>query len=146
MKVKLIVTLLLFFLCSCSEHFESDYFNKEEIIQDDAILRGWIPSCIPQSAKNIHEWHDLDTNLGYGSFEFNIIDIDSLKIHLERIDSNQYKMKSFIDNRSDWDNELTDYPKFEDFNRAGFDLYKYEYFYLAINSKLGQAYFWHKYR
>jgi len=146
LKVYIVFTLFLILLYSCLDHIESDYSNIDEIRKDRAILKGWIPSCIPESAQNIHEWHDIDTNFGYGSFEFNISDIDSFVVYLKRIEPDEYKMNAIIDNRSDWDNELINYPKFEDFNRAGFKLYKYKYFFFAINSKLGQAYFWHKYK
>ncbi len=46
------------------------YRNKEEVINNNAIKQGWIPSIIPDSAYNIKEEHNLDTNIFKGSFKY----------------------------------------------------------------------------
>lgn len=60
-------------LCvACTEHFESHYPTYADAQRDGAISRGWIPAWVPESALDIYDWHDLDTNttllaLTYGS-------------------------------------------------------------------------------
>lgn len=41
--------------------------------------KGWLPSYLPRSAKNINEGHDLDTNEVWASFEFDVSDIASVE-------------------------------------------------------------------
>ena len=54
--------VLLILLSSCGKLLESSYSNYNEVVEDDAIRRGWIPFFLPKSASNIREVHDLDTN------------------------------------------------------------------------------------
>lgn len=37
--------------------------------QED-IQKGWIPACLPPSSHSITDSHDLDTNVGHGTFKF----------------------------------------------------------------------------
>jgi hypothetical protein len=37
---------------------------------DTAIERGWIPEILPESAYDISETHDLDSNQLFGSFNY----------------------------------------------------------------------------
>ena len=46
------------------------YTNMQEVKEDQAIQRGWIPTIIPDSAYDISETHDLDKNILFGSFEY----------------------------------------------------------------------------
>lgn len=37
-----------------------------------AFERGWLPPALPRSARNIIESNDLDSNIGIGSFEYEL--------------------------------------------------------------------------
>ena len=54
--------------------FEDVQINKyptiEEIKEDNAIERGWVPAILPDSAYEISETHDIDTNQLLGSFNY----------------------------------------------------------------------------
>jgi hypothetical protein len=55
--------LLLAFCVACdSLEMERAYATHADAVADDAILRGWIPPFVPESAREIREIHDLDTN------------------------------------------------------------------------------------
>ena len=54
--------LLLALTAACSEVQESAYASYGEAKQQGAVGRGLVPTCVPHSATNIRETHDLDTN------------------------------------------------------------------------------------
>lgn len=57
-------------LASCFNDLRmySTYENMDAVRADGAIGRGWIPDWLPQNAIDIHEFHDLDTNIRAISF------------------------------------------------------------------------------
>lgn len=54
--------LLAGFVSACDELQESYYDSRAAVVRDGAIQRGWIPDFLPESAANIREFHDLDSN------------------------------------------------------------------------------------
>ena len=73
----LIIILFLGYL-SFSETQKKFYTNKQDVLKDNAIKRGWIPEILPDSAYNIHEVHNIDTNKVEGSFQYLEIDEKNL--------------------------------------------------------------------
>ncbi len=74
---KLIIASLLFFAAAFLgiHYYFSDiqinkYPDKKSVIHDGAIQRGWVPELLPDSAYNIEETHDIDTNELYGRFYY----------------------------------------------------------------------------
>ena len=68
-KIKTILIIFVsIFIASCSDIQKNAYNDKKEVINDNAIQRGWIPEIIPDSAFQIIEEHNLDTNSINGSF------------------------------------------------------------------------------
>ncbi len=70
--VLVIVSALFYFLLN---HFVTDmqiskYSNLQEVKNNAAIQGGWIPAILPDSAYDIVESHDLDTNTIFGSFKY----------------------------------------------------------------------------
>lgn len=55
---------------SVSETHKKLYSNKQDVLKDNAIKRGWIPDILPDSAYNINEVHNIDTNKVEGSFHY----------------------------------------------------------------------------
>lgn len=144
MKYYLVIIFSLFLLYSCFEQFYSGFDNYDEMIKSSSYKGGWIPKNIPSSAKNIHEWHDLDTNLGYGSFNFDTVDFDNFIAKMDSIQTNKIMIDPIFDNRNNWDYDLDKYPDFEEIYELGFEIYKFDRFYIAANSKNGHSFFWHK--
>ena len=68
MQIKRIACILLVSLTStvvsaCDGlRMYSQYDDLKALREDGAFDRGWFPDWIPESAVDIHEFHDLDTN------------------------------------------------------------------------------------
>ena len=65
-----IAMIVLVALTACFNDLRmySTYESMEEVKADGAISRGWIPDWLPENAIEIHEHHDLDTNIRAISF------------------------------------------------------------------------------
>src|SRR5215208_4537175 len=48
----------------------------------ESLREGWLPPMLPRSATEIHEWHDLDTNLCLGSFRFDSSERSDVEVSL----------------------------------------------------------------
>jgi hypothetical protein len=46
------------------------YDSKSTVKQEQAIEHGWVPGIIPDSAFEITETHDIDTNEIFGNFKY----------------------------------------------------------------------------
>jgi hypothetical protein len=75
--IKILLAMLGFFVMvyfMMLHYFPDTQINKypsfQEVKDDTAIERGWIPAIIPESAYDISETHDLDTNQLFGSFNY----------------------------------------------------------------------------
>jgi len=54
--------ILLLSLAACSEQVEETYPTWAEAQRAGAVERGWIPTFVPRSAREIRDSHDLDSN------------------------------------------------------------------------------------
>ena len=142
MKKIILFLQCVFIIYSCTEYFESTYLNYSEVVSDRAIDRGWIPQVIPKSSKYIYEWHDLDSNVGFGSFLFDKNDYDDLIEKLELIDKNEIIKFRELNIRREWDNKLSSNSSSVDYISQGYLFYKFKGFYLAIKKENCQVYFW----
>lgn len=52
----------LFLLLGCNEQIDESYSTYSEAQRAGAVERGWIPSFVPTSARNLKDSHDLDTS------------------------------------------------------------------------------------
>lgn len=53
---------LLFWLAGCGEAVDESYATWAEAREAGAIEKGWIPSFVPPTARDLRDRHDLDTN------------------------------------------------------------------------------------
>ena len=77
----LIVTIAVIGSCEyfySLEQPKSHFTDFKGLEKSGLIERGWVPSFIPQSAYDIHEQHDLDTNWVQMSFKFNPKDTSTM--------------------------------------------------------------------
>ena len=102
---KMIIAILLFFgvvFLLMQYHFKdmqiNKYPNKETVLEDKAIEKGWVPALLPDSAYDIEETHDLDTNQLFGRFDYKEADEKTLLSHLTPVpDSNgTYAWEAFL--------------------------------------------------
>ena len=70
------------------------YEDIEVVKENKAILNGWVPAILPDSAYDITETHDLDANTLFGSFNYKEQDEAGLMEHLT--------VKQDMDNTLEW--------------------------------------------
>ena len=75
LQMKFGIRTILFFAAiacvGCSERPYNQYQTIKEAQENDALRKGWLPEWMPDNAINIHEVHDIDTNIHALSFEIN---------------------------------------------------------------------------
>jgi hypothetical protein len=100
--------------------------------------RGWLPVMLPRSATEIHEWHELDANLCFGSFHFDPRERSPMEITLR----SGLRRPIRIDRDPSFASPLPRDPGEQALTRAGFEFYSSRDFDFAINWNAGTAYFW----
>ncbi|MDU1314810.1 MAG: hypothetical protein E6940_12225 [Clostridium septicum] len=99
-KPILLITSILFLGTSyyfLGDYFSSTFSSKFNNYNEATILmeNGWISSEIPNTATNIYEVHDLDTNIGNGVFNLSEKEAKEFFETLNPIEKNEVlKMKS----------------------------------------------------
>ena len=102
---KAIIGMILFsaiFYFTLTQYFGDVQINKYDskaVVQEEqAIEQGWIPGIIPDSAFEIAETHDMDTNIIVGSFRYEEEDEAKLMEVLTTVpDMNQtYTWENFL--------------------------------------------------
>ena len=63
--------------CLYSDEISRSYATLADARED--IEKGWIPPCLPPSTHHISDSHNLDTNIGEGSFRFTPGDLASFQ-------------------------------------------------------------------
>ena len=73
---------LWFGVSMCYNYFEQMTESYSTLAEaQDAIERGWIPPILPPSTTKIHDTHNLDSNIGNGSFQIDPREITYLEAH-----------------------------------------------------------------
>jgi len=70
----IVLTVLAYQGCQSWETPRSYYADLQEARFHGAVEHGWIPAILPESARHIQEWHDIDTNEGQIRFQFDPAD------------------------------------------------------------------------
>ena len=60
----------LFMIVGCSDNVTDHYANRTKAEKDHLFERGWLPSIIPTSARDITTSNDLDINISEGEFRY----------------------------------------------------------------------------
>ncbi len=79
--------LVLLWSCYQKEVPTAFYKDRGEAASDGAMSRGWIPEFLPNSATNICEQHDIDTNRGAIAFSASPQELRTLKATLEPVNT-----------------------------------------------------------
>ncbi len=114
-------------LAACGDTQDVHYPTAREAHADGAIQRGWLPTALPNSASDISESHDLDTNTGGGSFRFAASDADSFRAQLQPMSAAQVQSLD------------ADRAKLQ---RDGYTYHSAPGFWFAINWQTRQVQFW----
>jgi len=59
---------------ACSDVMEASYLSLAEARAKGAVERGWVPAWLPESARELKEKHDLDTNRSILRFAYSDAD------------------------------------------------------------------------
>jgi hypothetical protein len=103
--MKIFLAILAFFALSyiiLTNYYTDVQINKYKDIQvvkeNQVIQKGWIPAILPDSAYEIVETHDIDTNELFGSFKYKQNDEEKLMEDLTIVqDMNQtYTWENFL--------------------------------------------------
>ena len=70
------------------------YEDREVVLENQVIEKGWVPGILPESAYEIRESHDLDANTLFGTFKYKEQDEAELMKHLT--------VKADMNNTSEW--------------------------------------------
>jgi len=119
----------------CSSVIESYYMTYDEVLEAEAIGRGWIPEFLPKSAKNIVEKHNIENNWGVVEFSFSNDDKQLIlsvvnKVHLSKIEVLKKRMPSVTE--LDISGKIDFYMVQNDFEKG----------YLAVNWVQLRAIYW----
>jgi hypothetical protein len=113
-------------MAGCSDKIESSHPTLASAKED--IQRGWIPPILPASAVQIHESHDIDVNIGHGTFVFGVEGSEEFKTALTPLPAGEKIGKGWI-------------PR-ERMEREGYSFYSYRAFYLAVDWSSRRGEFW----
>ena len=81
------VLIGIFALAGCfSDVVTSNYATYEEAVTDNLFDRGWLPSNIPKSSKNIETKNNLDLNTSTGEFTINMEESNNFFAQLKSTD------------------------------------------------------------
>jgi hypothetical protein len=72
------LTLFILSGCGLGETREKHYATWTELVEDGAVERGWVPACLPESATDIREIHNLDANWSLLTFTYDSLDAEAL--------------------------------------------------------------------
>lgn len=121
-----ILLLLILALPACfSDQMSSSHNSRADALGD--IERGWIPSVLPESTTIVRETHNLDTNVGHGTFEIDAAGSGALKKVLLPLPSEL---------------EIGGTPSRSDLEKNGYAFYSWEDFVIAVNWQEHQGHFW----
>ena len=107
-------------------------------IPSESQTHGWLPATLPRSATEIHEWHDFDTNMCFGSFRFDPTERSAIEVTLRPGRPRTIR----IDRDPSFASPLPRDPGEEHLLSAGYEFYSEPDFAFAISWKAGIAYFW----
>jgi hypothetical protein len=127
------------FAGACSDRRESSFASVKEARSSGW---GWVPSGLPESATDLHELHDVDTNEVWGTFRLS----DPSSITLTRVQASSVTGHSVRSPSASWWPEiLTGNLDGRTLEQRGFKFYStpapFE-FWIAIDRNGGRGFFW----
>ena len=145
MMLRRVATVLLVAMvaaCARWEVVERSYASREDVVRAGAIDRGWIPAWIPESARDIREVHNVDTNVSQLAFAYRSFDIAQVGPGCAKATPNgivlpRHSMAAW------WPNELrVGSSQLERFSFFACPQEREPHAYLAVDEGHSKAYFW----
>lgn len=122
----LLLASAVLLLAGCSDVVESSHPTITAAKED--IQRGWIPEILPDSTSQIRESHNLDLNIGHGTFLFGVTNAQQFRAALVALPVDAV-IPGFKVPRAQRE-------------REGFAFYRHNGFYLAVDWSRGRGEFW----
>jgi len=97
-----LVAIFLLFPATC-KYFEQpkSYFSNYDEAKNSGIMEaGWMPTFIPRTSTEIHEQHDIDSNLVYMTFKYEQSEDIDLSRHCSRKQKLENGMRYFCSYRN----------------------------------------------
>jgi hypothetical protein len=99
----------------CSDIMSSSHATRAAA--EDTIQRGWIPAVLPASAVQIRESHNIDTNVGHGTFGFAASDAEQFRAALTLVPPDQ-PLRAHRVSRSEFEDRGYTFYQHKDFDMA----------------------------
>jgi hypothetical protein len=131
------VAVLALYICNTREEAQENRYATYDDARE-SLGHGWLPSMLPRSATEIHEWHNSDTNLCFGSFRFDPNERSTMESTLR----SGLRRPIRIDRDPSFASPLPLDPAEDQLVNFGFEFYADRDFAFAINWKSGIGYFW----
>lgn len=145
MKVTQIIFLIFLSVlssgCEWMETEEVSYPNYRSAVKVGAIGEGkWIPALLPQSAENIRESHNLDTNEIWLFFQFNLSELPLLIKDCTKTIKSEivYPRKS----SGDWWSQILIQKSGTQQTEVAYQYYRCNKGVMAIDLKKGEVFYW----
>lgn len=121
------IFLLSLFFSGCGETQDSYYDNIDAARKEGgAIEGGWIPHILPESSYDIYERHNIDSNLVWLRFKFDIKDIKRLIDQIQEINPAEIGDIEFISpGRVKWWPQNLNKESFKD-KQSSLRIYRYD--------------------
>ena len=131
--------------CSYVDVVTASYASRSDALQSGAIDRGWIPVWMPESAEDIREAHQLDTNRRWGLFNFAPGDGDRIRAALEAEPFPLHGVECEMPARVEWWPVVLRGPLDDNkIKSAALESYraKTDKLLVVVNWKQGRVYYW----
>jgi hypothetical protein len=129
----------------CSDRRESSFASVKEARSSGAVARGWVPNDLPESATDLRELHDLDTNEVWGTFRLPVSE-RAPSVALTRVEASKLNGHAVRSPRASWWPEtLTGNLDSGVLQKNGLELYSApppSEFWIAIDRNGGRGFFW----
>lgn len=139
--VGLLVSEIL--VAGCSDREASSFATLKEARASQAMARGWIPGNLPESAVDLREVHDVDTNEVWGTFSFGTSDHGSA---IKLLDPSKINGRTVRSPSVDWwPRVLTGRLDGRVLEKNGLELYSTpppHAFWIALDRNRGRGFFW----
>jgi hypothetical protein len=87
-----ILLLTILFFGGCSDTITNHYQTRAQAETDNLLERGWLPSHIPTSAKDITTSNNLDINISEAEFRYDPKETNEFLKHLTSYSAQEPKM------------------------------------------------------
>jgi hypothetical protein len=154
--IKIVSCLILMLSASC-DTAEYSYTDLGAALSSRPGQGGWVPGCLPQSARSIRLKYSFDTNEVWASFLFDRSDIEQFEKNATRMNLDSISDISVRSARAVWwHSALRGKLNPDEIKRSGLNIYRINCIsiypvsgisrsaYFAVQENSHAAYYWHK--